>query len=173
MNIEQLLKQTREDIDNLQQNGSNRRYPQSIKDSIITLSKHTTPATIVTRLGVSRSFVSALVKRSKQNRLLNITTNEKLNDDKNKQKSEHPDTINIIHNEKTSENLVPNLDFLDITEQLKSLTKEDKPEQSTTRETVERRPLNSNLDPDNITTPRATPLMKFTTKSGITVEIFS
>ena len=135
---ERLIQQTKEQVEKLnknKKNGKGVKFPQSLKDSIIKLSNDMTASDIARAVGVSKTFACTVINRARKNGspLINNTTAVK-------KKS--------ISTKVTDNN---NLQILEITDQFKSIMKED------------------------VKNPQSeqAPIMRFTTSSGTTIEIFS
>ena len=125
MNTEQLLAKTQQQIKYLRTNGKKRHYPQTIKDAVIKLADHMSGSSIANSLSLSKSFVCKTIRHSNK---------KSCNTSKTTIPSQEYQTIS-------------DLPFLEITNELKGLVKED--------------------------TPRLIPAMRFTTNNGIIIEIFS
>lgn len=129
MNTKKLLSITQQQIKDHKFKRNHTKYPQSIKDAVITLSKTIPcPKELSSRLGLSKTFIYKTIKLSnKEQSLTSLKSNIPSRADQPKESS--------------------NIDFLEITNELKSFMKDD-------------------IQP-------IAPSMRFTTNNGIIVEIFS
>ena len=138
MKIEELLQQTQEQVRELNKNGRRIKYPQSLKDSIIELSNGMNASAIARAINVSSTFICRIIRLAKKEGSPFIKST-------GIKKSVQNRSISKIGAEDK------NLHFFEITDQLKSIMKDDN---------------------ENTQLPQS-PIMRFSTSTGTIIEIFS
>ncbi len=129
MNTTKLLQRTKERVEKIKNSGGKATYPKVVINAIVRPSSEMTGSEIAESLGLSKTFTCKAIRLSKKDIKARAL------------KDSRPPKVEIV----------PDLQFLELTDELKSIVKEDFMEA----------PL------------AATPSMRFTTGSGIVIEVFS